>query len=376
MTRRRLFLLVLCLVLAATTSSQGQVIYGQPASGNPQFVYSHWKLQDPAGDEITVSQSYLPLVGYVPLKDNLELQFHIANSSNALKFEGYDKSLSGLSDLRLQVTQSLSDDRFVLSGSVNLPVGKKKLRLSDEWIIVEALSQDFLSLPTRRLGEGFGFSMLAGGATMLGETRVGGGLVYQFNGEYQPYEESGDYDPGDIISANAGGDLQKGGMRWSANAIFTAYTADKQKGIKTFRQSPQFLMSVAGTYETEAMTAGGGVSFLVRGRNVVYDSTETILSKLKLFGNEFAINGAASWKLAPGWFAGPSALFRHIAANEGLLEAELGSASVFGAGVNGGKTLGEHFTVDVGFMYFTGSADAGDIDLTGYQLTASLLATL
>jgi hypothetical protein len=358
-----------------SSSAWGQIIYGQPPSGNSRFVYTHWTLTDTSDNEVKIGQSYVPLSGYLPLGENMDAQFYIASASNSAKYTGFDAGLSGLGDLRIQLNRAFSEDHFVVSGGVNIPVGKKKLSLSDEWTVMEYLSQDFLSFPMRRLGEGFGFSLLVGGATMLGSLRVGGGAAYQYYGAYKPYDESDDYNPGDVMSLNAGADLQRESMRWSLNGVFTTYTADKQNDAKTFKQSPQFAVGLAGIHDNPGHTFSGDISYLMRGRNVVYDSVETVFSKLKLFGNEFAMGGQALWKMHGGWSLGPSASLRLIAANEGILGAALGSSHIWGLGGSVGKGLGEHADVEVGFRYFGGSADDGNIDISGYQITSSLVAT-
>lgn len=359
------------LSLLMTTSAFGQIVFGQSASGKPQFIYSHWTLTyNATGDEATISQSYIPLSGFVPLRDNLEARVYLASSSNSLTILDADNSLSGFSDVRIQLSQSLSDDRVLLSGGLNLPTGKTKLNFAQEWGVVELLSQDFLEFPQRRLGEGFGFNVMLGGATAMGDIRLGGGVMYRFTGEYQPYDGTGDYNPGDVITINGGADIPKGNMTWSANVVYTMYGDDKQDGTKTFKQSQQLAVGLNGTYANAPYTIGGWLSYVLRGDNTFYTTDEDVLSELKLYGNEFAAGAALTYKTDSDWYFIPSAKIRMISEND----VNIGSASVICFGGAIGKTISESLDASAGFKYFTGSALDDMIDLTGYQLSLALLA--
>ena len=61
---------------------------------------------------------------------------------------------------------------------------------------------------------------------------------------------------------------------------------------------------------------------------------------------------------------------RLIAANE----YELESANVLGIGSDFGRNFTETINLTVGLKYYSGSADGGNIDLSGYQLSAGLTA--
>ncbi|UCE23451.1 MAG: hypothetical protein JSU74_09100 [Candidatus Zixiibacteriota bacterium] len=368
MKRQTCLMILMVMVLAGSVS--GQIIFGQPASGNPQFVYSHWTLTDVLGNETTISQSYLPIAGFVPLRDNLEATIFIANSSSAMEVAGLENTVSGLTDARIQVSQALSNDRILISGGLNLPTGKTKLDFVEEWGVIELLSQDFLDFPVRRLGEGFGFNLLVGGATKVGDFRVGGGAMYRYAGEYQPYEQSGDYDPGDVFSVNGGGDLHKGSMTWSANIVYTAYATDKLDGVKTFKQSQQLALSASGVHKGDPVTISGWISWIGRGNNTFYDTTETILSELKLYGDEFTFGAAATFELSGDWRITPSAKLRLISENE----ISIGSSDVIALGMAAGKNFNENISAQAGFTYFSGSAYDDLIDLSGYQLSFGLLA--
>ena len=131
--------MILMLVAAvAVPSVHGQIIYDQPGAGYARMIYSHWKLEDDSG-EISIGQIALPISGFIPLKDNLEAQFYMANASNKMSVIDSDTTLSGFSDARFQINHSFYEDHFLISGGINLPVGKKKLNPSEERAVIDLL---------------------------------------------------------------------------------------------------------------------------------------------------------------------------------------------------------------------------------------------
>ncbi len=381
MNSNRTILLIVVLSLFMTASASGQIIFGQPATGQAHFVYSSWTLTDNFfGVETTIDQWYIPVHGFVPLRDNLEARVYLATSSSSGSVEGLDfeNSVSGFSDARVQISQALSDDRILISGGINLPTGKTELDMVEEYPLIIALSQDFLDFPLRRLGEGFGFNLMLGGATAVGEARIGGGVMYRYTGEYTPYSGSfgdttiaaGDYNPGDIITVNAGADLPTGNMTWSANVIWTMYGDDKLDGVKTFKQSQQLDFGITGTYISDPYTINGWTSYVLRGNNTEYQGAGLAPSESKYYGREFAAGASFTYKTAGGWYFTPLAKLRIIGENE----LSFGSSDIMSFGATIGKTISQGVNADAGFRYYTGSAISDLIDLTGYQLSAGLLA--
>ena len=377
----RTILLIAVLSLIMASNACAQIVFGQRPNTSPQFVYSSWTLTAPTGEEAKISQSYVPVTGFVPISDNLEAQVYLASSSSSVESPIGDPSASGLTDIRLQLNKSLSDDRILISGGLNLPLGKTELNFAEEYGVVPALSHDFLDFPLRRFGEGLGFNLLVGGATMAGEARLGGGILYQFKGEYTPYEGSDGYNPGDLVTINAGGELPRGNMTWAANVVYTTYFTDKLDGAKTFKQSQQFALGFSGHYSQDSYTLRGFVNWIGRGKNTIYDTTETVFSENKLYGDEFSFGADATVKLGNSWSVSPLAKLRLIAEND----IALGSADILTLGGALGKQLAEEISANAGFKYFTGSApgfkyftgsaDGDSIDLSGYQFSIGLLAT-
>ncbi|MDH3889897.1 MAG: hypothetical protein OEV49_02335 [candidate division Zixibacteria bacterium] len=371
--------LVMILTLLAITglfkaeSVQGQIVYGRPASGTAGFVYTSFSLeQNSAKTDIT--QSGFPLRGFIPLQDNMEATVYVVASSNSMDIAGSDHSLSGLGDLRLQVSRSFSEDQLLLSVGANLPTGKTKLNRADETPVLQMLARDFLNFSQRRFGEGFGFSILLGGARMISGLRCGAGLTYRFIGEYDPYEGVEGYNPGDLINFNAGADWENGPTTVSGNIVVSFYGKDKWNDNEVFKESSQLSFGAGVNHSLERFRANGSLNYILRGRNTLFTkdtSSASAETEVKIYGNELAMAGNVMWLSPNGWSYGPSAMLRMIAANEQDFE----SSTIIGFGGTIGRKLGDRGSVELGLKYFTGSADGGDIDLSGLQISTGIRIT-
>ncbi|HOP07506.1 MAG TPA: hypothetical protein PLF13_09465 [candidate division Zixibacteria bacterium] len=363
-------LLVATLLLLVPTAGNvtAQIIYGQPVSGGIGFTYSSWSL-DQDGETTDLTQFATPLQGFVPLADNFEAMLYIDNSSNKLETGGVESKLNGLGDVRLQVSHSFSEDRFVFGLGLNLPTGKKKLTTDEEVIVLTALSQSYFTVPMRRFGQGLGITATLGAATLLGEWRCGVGASYQYTGKYDPYEGVTDYNPGDVFTVNVGFDRTFDKITTSADVIFSSYAADQLEDEDVFKQSTQVSITGGIEYAAEKYRLGGTLSYLARGRNDLYTGED---SELKIYGDEFRIAGQMLYLASERIMIGPMIDFRSIAEND----LGYGSSSILGFGALFSAGLSDQFNLNSGLKYFTGSTDGGDIDLSGLQLSFGLSASM
>jgi len=372
--------IILFLLVIISIPAYGQIRYGKPGFGDVDLTYSYWKVTQ-GEEEATLHQLIFPVTGFIPLQDNLELHLFVVNATHHIE-EYYEDSesdyqLNGLGDLKLQVSKSFSEDQLLFSVGLNLPTGKKSLDTEGEQTIY-ALSNNFLDLPVRSLGEGFGFNVLLGGAQAKGNFQYGGGILFEYNGTYEPYESSGDYNPGDKISFNAGGDLIGEKTTFSADLIYSLFTYDKVDGNDKFKQSPQLEIRTGMVHRLGKTDLNAGIRYVLRGENDVYlldESSQEILESLKLFGNELVLHGGVVYRMSESLSLKPSFSLRTISANDDNLEDQLGNSSVVGIGMALNKKIQSKYGLEFGGKYFSGTADGGDIDLTGLQFTASLTAT-
>lgn len=365
---------VISLLTLMTGSVSAQVVYGQPASVAVRAQFASWNI-DSADSTESISQVHFPVGAFVPVADNTELLIHFYGAKS--NFEQADASsidLSGVGDAQLQLNQSLADDQLILGLGVNLPLGKKKLTFDKEAHVLIALARDYLRLPSRGLGEGLGLNLLVGGAKMMGSYRCGAGIRYQYNGKYDPYDDTPDFNPGDALSVTVGADRQTDGNEYYVDFSWTLYTKDKLKGDEVFRQSTQIALGAGYAINWESSRLYIDAGYLIRGRNSTYspsDST-TVESKKKLNGNELRASLRYVMQMKEVWSITPTGEFRTIAANDNGLD----KSSIFGLGVSIGRKLSESMSLTTVGKYYTGKADGGELTLTGMQFSLGLTANL
>lgn len=368
--------IIVAVVLLGTTSifslqSEAQILLGQPTSGGIQPVFSYWELKN-SDVNIKLAQLATPLSGFVPLGENLEATFYFAGASNELTTPSNEYSLSGVGDARLQFSRSLSNDQLLFSAGFNIPTGKKKLNLSKEWLVIEYLSQNYLQFPFTKYGEGFGFNALVGGATMLGKIRCGAGAMFEYTGEYEPYDGMEKYNPGDIFSLNGGIELGDRNRLLMANVIYTIFTTDQVAGKKIFKQSPLLELQTAASAGNDFGAATAELRYLARGRNTRYSEDESTLEQLKFYGNEFVAGLTLGKYFSKKWIFSLAGEMRLLGSNE----LNFGKSEFFGVGCGIGSRPEERFGIGLDYRYFTGSVDDNRIDLTGHRVLVSLSASL
>ncbi len=365
----RIAVAVAILMAFGAPSAIGQVVYGQPGWGAGNLVYTHWSM-DTDSTSTTLSQVYVPVSGFVPLQDNFEMQFYLGTESNTLDFTTNNQSVSGITDVRLQANRSFMDDQLLFSGGLNLPTGKRELDPLTEQPIIEVLSRDFLEFPVRRFGEGFGFNILASAAKLFGDVRAGASIGYRFVGEYTPYKGVGKYNSGDQITLDLRAEIPTEQVSYTLGAGFVTYSKDKIDGTDIFQQGQELSFYGDANYKAESYNFGGTISYLIRGNNTNYVGNNIILSEQQLFGDELVVRGRADFKVAEKWHIQPHAHLRAIAKSD--MEE---SATIFGLGSSVGHEFSERVSFAVGLTYFTGTANGGNIDLRGVQLSGGLSAS-
>ena len=360
----------LLLLLPAAAEVSSQVVKDAHPSLQTRFVFNSWQVTDSSG-KTTIKQSGVPVRGYMPLRDNLEMVFSTQLSTNDLQRDS-SHSLSGAGDFRVQVNQSLSDDRLLLSAGVNLPTGKSELGYNNDTLIVNMLARDYLGFAMRRFGQGFGFNLMVGTAAMLGDIRGGLGVMYEYAGEYDPYTDIGRYDPGNLVSVTVSGSRQVQRSSLYGDAVVTVYSSDRLDGELVYRRSPQVAIRLAGRHRWDSYRIDGCVRLVWRGLNRQYGDGGVVAEQYRLYGNEFQGSLSWRWYVRPGWYLSPGADIKLIAAND----KNLGNSHLTGVGVTVGRRQGEHVNLHVGGRYYMGQADAGAMDIDGYQIIAGLSVTL
>ena len=371
----KITLIIAVLIISVNANSLAQVVAGKPASVGTRIVYYHWSLDDKSNGSTSFSQFYFPINGFVPVRENLEILFFAAGSVNDLKTDNQATGLTGASDIRFQVNQSLSEDRIIISMGLNLPTGKTDLTFATDTTVLGILSRNYLNFPMRKFGQGLGGNFLIGGATMLGSLRGGLGLLFEYTGKYEPYLGLGKYNPGNFFSATAGLDLKQEKGILFGDITVTLYTPDRYKGSKTFKQSSQAFFRVGSRYQTGRYQGNFRLGYLWRGRNTQYDANESVTDQFQLFGNEFTAQLDLSRYFGNGWAISPAWAIKIISTNEGEGLNELRSSHYVGLGGSLTKAIKNGPVLGAGAKYFVGSANSGSITIDGVYIFTSATAT-
>lgn len=369
--RTKLILIIISVTLFSPFSdSNSQIVYNQPYSASLDFHYVSWDLDNGEnGFKNSLSQQAVSISGFLPIRDNFEARYFMATASNDLEMNSNESELSGLGDMRIQLSHSFARDRVLLSAGVNLPTGKQELDAEEGSQIIEFLSRDYLSFPLRRYGEGTGFNLLAGGATRLGPVKCGMNASYYYAGTYEPYENYGDYDPGNTFSLGATANFDIKNMACSARFTYLYSDTDRLDKDDIYRQAPQFLTYLSASYRKQSYSATFGTRVILRGRNTRYSLIDGVIeSQLKKYGDEFDFFARFDYITQDRWRIVTHASTRQISSGEEAMDR----SSIYNLGMSLSKQFMDHYNIGVGGIYYLGSTDRDDTDINGFQASASV----
>ena len=378
---RRLLLFpitLIALVMLVPAVTNAQVVYGDPAQGSVRFVYQSWTVDDDiSGEEFDLSQWYFPVYAFIPIYDNTEIHFSTATAGSSTDSAGSDISLAGMNDTRLSVLHSLYEDRILLGMGLNLPTGKTKLD-QEENIVGNLLTADFLSLPAKRYGEGFGLYMEAAYAERISNVSFGGGIGYQLNASYSPVEDIESYNPGNrfVIAVNGMLEHQYGTVY--SYIRYNSFGVATQDDVDVYKMGAITEFSVGSHILYQSFKMHGGVRVLLRspdehlvdGSLVEFDENNN--------GSEFRFFSDFGYELRNIGLASILLDYKLVSANGFDESSEFfdGKATLFGIGAAFERDLSERFTAEAQIKSYSGSADDGNVDLSGLEIGLMLRVTL
>jgi len=364
--------LVLALVALVNTAS-GQMISGRPNTTSSGFVYTNWELKQSNGQQTSLGQFWLPVSGFVALQENFEARYYWAGSTNNFEANKAKSYLDGIGDFRIEVTRSVADNQFFVSGNVSFPTGKRELVYNKDRAIVELLSENYLNFPMRRFGEGLGFGGTVGFSQTWGKSAVGLGVSFDIIGKYKPYKNAGDYNPGEVMTVELGISTRGDKSALSTSINYLEYTTDQYNGKRIFRQGQQVGFAATALYDNNTYRINPTLRYTNRGRNTRYQTnTETIRDRIKLYGNEFEAGIEIGRHIRGNWLFSPLVSILLIQSNE----VSFGDSKVLTLGGSISKKLTDKINLGSWFKAMTGDADDSRIDLKGYQVSASITAVI
>lgn len=382
--------LALCaapVVRAQTTDSEPRVTAETGAS------FRQWTVTDSASNEAKISQLYVPFSATIPVGATFDIVAYGAYASTKLDLgEAGAGTLKGITDFRLKGFWRPTN-RFFLGAGVNLPIGKHLLKqgpvegrprglspkhdgvehpVLHEVEVAQSMWSPIFGFRAKRMGEGLDIDLSAGAAFPLSPTAtLGFGAGYILKGEYD-FIETEDatrrFKPGAEASASIGLDIRPNEATLiRLDVAGRTFTEDTQSDRKVFQASSQL--------ELDGLVAhqGGGWNWQLHARQVAKgDDT---------FIEENGDNGVLETPhTAVSSFWASAELFRDLKESLSIgASVEFGSfgksdltisdghSLSYGPALRFGRRGGSGATLRVAGL--TGSAENGDIDLSGFDVS-------
>lgn len=366
-------LAAVALVLTCSSAALCQIVHGQRPVLTQGLVFSSWNI---SGDKaLTIQEWHVPILVRAGVAENVELAVSGALLNATGDEDLGDDQISGLTDSKIQVSSSLMDDQFLLSGGVSLPTGQKKLRNGQREILTW-LSSDFLSFPARNPGEGLNLFGQAGAALPAGQWVFGASLAGHLAGPYEPYDNGREYQPGSRLIFNLGTErIWPADHKLTADFLIIYATDDRLEGRAIFRDGVQFDTRVHGVLAVGKGTIEGGLRYILRGKDKQPGTEADLVAEPdKRHGDEFRLHSAAhipAGQLIRLW-ASIDAKF--LAANDYPRTSPFFEDAAHVAGFGGGLdfALGPRSDAGIGARIWTGKSDGalglGPFDLSGLEL--------
>jgi len=356
-----------------------------------------WTVEED-GEEIHVDQVTFPLLLTAPfLEESLHLTLYTSGALSDYELSE-SASLSGLSDTSIRGSYRMENDRVLLIGGFSLPTGPTDLS-DDEVRVSRAVSNQVLGFRTNRYGAGFDLFGNVLFAWPLGSRYSAGGAIgFARRGafDYAPDAASGlgEVDPGDEFFLSAGGSYlgRQEGRALSLNLDLTyrLFGSDRVEGTEVFAEGNQIELLAAGALDTERWRLSARLHSAFKSDNSLEGSAlewsagsaleDVVLANVT--GDLFGAGATLIYRLTPVWDAGAAIRYSRYGevSAEGVRKessvAQRGSASVFEVGPTVTWAPREDLSFTLGGGVPFGSADGGDVTLSGYDLFLSSVIRL
>jgi hypothetical protein len=373
-------LLITCLVFLCllTGSATAQIVYGEPPAVEASFVYQSWKITgDPAGTEFKLHQWYMPIYGFIPVREDWELHISSATASSGSDSAGNTVSITGLNDTQISLVKSFMEDKFLVGVGLNIPTGKTKLD-QDQSGLGQLLTSEFLNIPSKTYGEGFGLYFETAYARELGRLNVGVGAGYLLSTSYSPIEGVDKYDPGDRLTIGANASLRHQFGVGYLYAKHMLYGTSAQDGVDIYKNGPIAEIGLGSSFGYERFQSDAGVRFVLRQTDSRYVDGGLVKLEHNNYGSDIRIYASLGY-LHPSVGRGSVLLdFKRVGANDfAETDAEYhGKSNIAGIGIGYDRQATQAVSVSASFKSFGGSADDGNLDLSGIELSLGIRVTL
>lgn len=354
-----------------------QIVFGDPPMATARFVLQSWTIDnDITGQKRDLTQWYFPVWGFIPIAESWELHVSSASAATQSDSAGTDVSITGLNDTRVSVLHSLLDNRLLLGAGLNLPTGKSTLD-ADQSGLGQLLTSEFLNLPSKLYGEGFGLYLETAYSEQIERMMFGVGAGILINGSYSPTEDIESYNPGNrfTVAANAA----------YRHNLGTAYGYFRHNYFATSTQDGSDIYKIGGitqvmmgsSFDYQQFDVDIGFRLLFRGADSRLMSNELVEYEENNYGSDVRIFSNFGYRLER--IGKPVLLvdYKRVGGNgfEPGDQVYVGKSNLFGIGAGFEKTVAERFDLSATVTTYSGSAEDGDLDLSGIEVSLSGRAT-
>jgi hypothetical protein len=368
---RAIFLSLLILCLLIESSAFGQAIFtngSQPVNVYLLPYLQNWKL-DSQNESKSVNQFSLPLFVNIRPTNNLKFWLIDSFSTSSLDNNGVKNDLNGISDTKVKASYSMFDNRFLLTVGANLPIAKSELD-QNQLEVANLLYNEILGFRVNRLGTGLDINAGMAVAMDSGPYGISVSTSYLRRGSYTNIKDN-TYKPGDELGIVTAFDLITDKSVFNGDLAYTHYGSDEVNGTTSFKEGDELKGKILVTFRLEPVILGLSLADTIRMKNQIASSNNTLTAEENnSHGNRLDANLIGQYLITRQFSISPLTGITFLANNgygkSGAFVWNVGGSIQFAPNRNASFSLNA--------KYLKGNMESGDINISGYEVGAIIVA--
>jgi hypothetical protein len=266
---------------------------------------------------------------YIPIQlqsegERLSLNLTAGYAATSGELSGAsDRSISGMLDTQAGAAYLLpawGGLDWLVGLDLNLPTGQTGQDERDVRVMIDPDLVDIVSP-----GQGFNINPTLSAARQWDRWRVGLGLGYAFQGQYDYSDQTREYDPGDIFSAAAQAEYDFArAWNFGLQAQYLTMGMDQAEGEDLQQKGDTWMVGTALKRSEKTWDLGLSLQGIFRGKAKIKDSSGALATEARNSqGDEYVatLNGRYQWRPQTGFTAELTYLY--------LTENDYGGSSVY-----------------------------------------------
>lgn len=370
---RAIFLSLLILCILIESSAFGQAIFTSGSQLVNVYLLSYlqnWKL-DSQNESKSLNQFSLPLFVNIRPTNNLRFWLIDSFSTSSLDKNGNKVNLNGISDTKIKASYSMFDNRFLLTLGANLPTGKAELD-QKELEVANFLYNEVLGFRVNKLGTGLDINAGIAIAMDSGPYGISVSTSYLRRGSYTNVTgNTSDYKPGDELGIVTALDLITDKAVFNGDLSYTRYGSDEINGTKSFKEGDELKGKILVTFRLDPVILGLSLADSIRMKNQIASSNITLTTEENnSHGNKLDASLIGQYLITRQLSISPLTGITFLA-NNGYGKS---GAFVWNAGGSIQFAPNRNASFSLNAKYLKGNMESGDIDVSGYEVGAIIVA--